>query len=48
MNRQHSIPKLLRKKINIEKSRFGMSPQEIEENQKLIDRLKKKYHKKPK
>jgi len=42
------VPQLLRKKIDVEQSRFGISPQEMEDNAKIIDKLRKKYHRKAK
>ena len=42
------VPKIMKKKINLEQSQYGISPHEMEENAKIIDKLRKKYHKKAK
>ena len=43
-----TMPKLLKKKIDFGQSSFGISPQETETNAKIIEKLRKKYHRKPK
>jgi hypothetical protein len=46
--RSNTMPKVQRKRIDIEQRKFGISPQEMEDNAKIIDKLRKKYHKKTK
>ena len=42
------MPFLLKKKGEVEPSRLGISWQEMEQNAKVIDKLKKKHHRKKK
>ena len=38
----------MKKKIDVQQSKYGVSPHQLEENAKIIDKLRKKYHRKAK